>query len=115
MWQATARSRKINDMKTRNPIVGMLLEHWWKIIVCSMLAGFLTEILNTYIFKWWIYHKPWTIFILSEVPIGFPLIVGWLIITFIALILTIIFENIRPRSKLQLYWVLGWIILGFAV
>ena len=99
----------------KNRISKFFIEHWWKIIAGGMLAGFLTELLNTYVWKWWVYHNPLNVFYFSEFPLGTPLVFGWLAISFLALLITISFENIRPRTRAQLYWILAWIAMGFAI
>lgn len=110
----TVREKIEGAIPLKQPLSRVLAEHWWKIIVAGVIAGFLTEFMNTYIFHWWIYHKPWTVFFLPEIPVGAPLIAGWVFMAVVVLLLTIVFENIRPRTRWQLYWVLSWIILGFA-
>lgn len=91
----------------------VIKRHLWYIIAGTIIAGFVTEILNQYVITFWVYDEPWTFLFYPPFPVGVPLILGWLAMTFIALVLSILAIRLKPRTKWAYSWIIGWIIVGF--
>ena len=92
-----------------------LKKHWWQILAGTILAGFVTEILNAYVFRWWIYHEPWTYFFFPPFPVGAPLIIGWAIMSSLAFFLATFIGSMKPRTRLEYIWIIAWIVTGFVI
>lgn len=91
----------------------VIRKHLWYIVIGTVIAGFITEILNQYLITFWIYDKPWTFFFYLPFPVGVPLILGWLAMAFIVLVLSLFIIRLKPRTRFAYSWITAWIIFGF--
>jgi hypothetical protein len=86
----------------------------WKIFFLGMLiVGLAIELVNEFLFhRWWVYHPPWSLYSIFSSLIGLPLILGWLILTSLALLFSYLLIKHTHIRFIGAY-LFSWIGIGF--